>query len=90
MRACSGDLMLSSEGGDGPRRVSFIYNQVRSLWLTLVPRESESGLCVCAPSCGEDMYIPELCYRVKIKKQNRIVKLKVFKHGGVVYSFNKE
>lgn len=46
VRACSRDLMLSSEtrggggSGDEPETVSFIYNQVRSLWLMLVPQES--------------------------------------------------
>lgn len=42
-RACSRDLMLSSEAGMGERRVSFVYNQVRSLWLMLLPQEKESG-----------------------------------------------
>lgn len=43
VRACSRDLMLSSEAGMGERCVSFVYNQVRSLWLLLLPQENESG-----------------------------------------------
>lgn len=39
----SRDLTLSSEAGMGERCVSFVYNQVRSLWLMLLPQGNESG-----------------------------------------------
>lgn len=36
--------MLSSEAGMGETLELFIYNQVKSLWLMLVPQETKSGL----------------------------------------------
>lgn len=77
------------EGGEGGgcRRASLVYNQVKSLWLCWYHRKERArrrvGRHVHTCTCSEG--------EIKIiKRQNRIVKLKVFKRGGVVYSYDKK
>lgn len=65
--------MLSSEAGIGETAALLAYNQVRSLWLALVPQETESGP-------RQEEACTYLC-RVratdeKHERKNRIVQLK--------------
>lgn len=68
------DLMLSSEAGMG-REMSFVYNQVRSLWLMLVPQEGESGLRQSTVT-WEDAHIPVLNQDWRNKKKTGLSNLK--------------